>query len=127
MLRTVKAKAEKNSGPKLTIPVATRTPLQAFQMLRMGQPIDQVAGYYEEQGMLEPDFYMMDKIQKLHALASYKEKAASAKKDIDDFIQADNEAKAKIEAEKAEQKRQQEIQEAAKQLISKQQNDDNKQ
>lgn len=64
---------EKNNGPKMTMPVKTRTPLEAFQMLRMGQPVDIAAGYYEENGMDIGDFHMLDKIGKLKKLAEFRE------------------------------------------------------
>jgi len=60
---------ERNSGNKLTIPVKTRSPLEAFKMLRQGQPIDRIAGYYEKEGMITKDFHFMDRIEKLHMLA----------------------------------------------------------
>jgi len=118
MLRTGKVTPERNKGQKLTMVCSTRTPLQAFQMLRMGHPIDQMAGYYDEQGILEPDFYMMDKVQKLHALAKYKEMAATAKTDIDNFTAQQAAAKADADLKAAEEKRQAEILEAAKKLVN---------
>jgi len=75
------ASPEKNSGIKLALPVRTRTPLEAFQMLRQGQPIDIMAGYYEKEGMIEKDFYMMDKIEKLHKIAELKQRELVAKQD----------------------------------------------
>jgi len=77
------ASSEKNSGIKLTIPCRTRTPLEAFQMLRQGQPIDIMAGYYEREGMIEKDFYMMDKLEKFHKIAELKQREAVAKQEID--------------------------------------------
>jgi len=76
------ATPEKNSGLKLTIPVRTRTPLEAFQMLRQGQPIDITAGYYERNGMIEKDFYMMDKLEKFHKIAELKMREKVAKQEI---------------------------------------------
>ena len=75
------ATPEKNSGIKLALPVRTRTPLEAFQMLRQGQPIDIMAGYYEKEGMIEKDFYMMDKIEKLHKIAELKQREIVAKQE----------------------------------------------
>jgi len=60
---------ERNSGRKLTIPVKTRSPLEAFTMLRQGQQIDRIAGYYEKEGLIKKDFHFMDRIEKLHMLA----------------------------------------------------------
>jgi len=76
------ATPEKNSGLKVTIPVRTRTPIEAFQMLRQGQPIDIMAGYYEREGMIEKDFYMMDKLEKFHKIAELKQREALAKQEI---------------------------------------------
>jgi len=117
MLRTGKVTPEKNSGLKLAQVMSTRTPLQAFQLLRMGHPIDVMAGYYEDQGILESDFYMMDRIQKLHALARYKEIAAAAKTDIDQFNAKEAAAQADRDIKAAEEKRQAEILEAAQKLV----------
>jgi len=79
------ATAEQNNGPKLTMVIQTRSPLEAFNMLRMGHPIDQMAGYYDKQGILEDDFYMMDQVGKLHALAKYKELTMQYKSDMDEL------------------------------------------
>lgn len=64
---------EKNTGKSLTIPVKTRTPLEAFQMLRAGQPVDQIGQIYHDGGRLEKDFFMLDKVEKLHRLAELRE------------------------------------------------------
>jgi len=78
------ATPERNNSPKLTMVVQTRSPLEAFNMLRMGHPIDQMAGYYQEKGMNIPDdFYMMDQIGKLHALAELREITMQKKSDIE--------------------------------------------
>jgi len=66
------ASAERNSKPSNTINVKTKTPLETFQMLRMGQPIDTMAAYYDEKELLQKDFWMMDKVAKLHHLADLK-------------------------------------------------------
>lgn len=68
------AKPEKNKGEKLVLPVRTMNVLEAHQALSMGHQVDVMAGYYEKEGVLQPDFYMMDRIGKLHALAGYREK-----------------------------------------------------
>jgi len=83
-----KTTTDRNNGLKLVIPVKTRTPLEALQMLRAGQPIDVAAGYYADSGILEKDFYMMDNIDKLHALAGYRERMATAKTDYETLQRA---------------------------------------
>jgi len=99
---------DRNSGLKLVIPVKTRTPLEALQMLRAGQPIDVAAGYYSESGILEKDFYMMDDIDKLHALAAYREQMAIAKTDMETLQRAaqleDEDRKLKQKQYETEQK-----------------------
>lgn len=82
---------DKNSGMKLVIPVKTRSPMEAMKMLRAGQPIDQAAGYYSRSGVLEKDFYMMDNIDKLHALAGYRELVLKHQSDVERLT---NEARA---------------------------------
>lgn len=66
------ATPEKNLRPSLTIPVKTRSPLEAFNLLRQGQPIDKMGAYYDDKGLLEKDFWMMDKVAKLHHLSEIK-------------------------------------------------------
>lgn len=95
------AKPDKNSGKKMVLLAQTRNPVEAFAMLKAGHPIDQAAGYYEKQGVDISDFYMMDKIGKLQALAAYKEIVATGKKELAEF----NEAVQKQKAEAAFQER----------------------
>lgn len=75
---------------KLAIVVKTRSPLESFQMLRQGQPIDVALGYYVENGMLEKDLYLMDHVEKLHALAKFKELKLNAQADVDYLIQQES-------------------------------------
>lgn len=97
-MRSKTANPDKNRGMKLVIPVKTRSPIEAMQMLRAGQPIDQAAGYYSRSGVLEKDFYMMDNIDKLHALAGYRELVLKHQSDVERLT---NEAKEQISAAKA--------------------------
>ncbi|WNK13958.1 MAG: hypothetical protein [Microvirus sp.] len=76
------ATPEKNNGKKLTIPVKTRTPLEAFKMLAAGQPVDVAAGVYDDQGILPGSFYMMDTTAKLHALANIRQERDYYKNEI---------------------------------------------
>lgn len=89
------ASPEKNNSPSITLHVKTRTPLEAFQMLRQGQPIDVMAGYYEEH--LSDDFWMMDKTEKLRTLAYLKADSAQRYSDIESQL-------AEIEANQIKQK-----------------------
>jgi len=95
-MRKGTAKPEKNNGQKLTIPSRTRSPLEAFQMLEVGQNVDLVAGYYEKEGYLDPDFYMMDKIGKLKELNRYRELKAEHEKELKQFQQSQDAAMAQI-------------------------------
>lgn len=80
------AKAEVNNEPSLTIPAQTRTPLEAFKMLRAGQPIDLVQGYYEKKGLVTKDFYMMDKTERLRALAQFREQESMYRSDYEEQL-----------------------------------------
>lgn len=97
------ATPEKNSGIKLAIPCRTRSPLEAFQMLRQGQPIDIMGGYYEKEGMIEKDFFLMDKLEKFHKIAELKMRETIAKQEIDAIQRQYNEQQTYIknEAEKS--------------------------
>lgn len=66
------AKAEKNKNPSLTINVKTRSPIEAFKMLRQGHPVDQMIGYYDVQGFPMDDVWMLDTTAKLHKLAEFR-------------------------------------------------------
>jgi len=104
------ATPERNLGRSLTIPVKTRTPIEAFRMLQAGQPVDQALAYYVDQNGEEKDLFMMDRIEKLHAIAKFKAQAAAAKAayeaDYAEYVAQQNEQKAAQEAE-AEKQRQQ--------------------
>lgn len=95
------AKPEYNSGVKITIPVRTRTPLEAFKMLEAGQPVDVMAGYYDKMGILEQDFQLMDHIDKLKALNRYKDLAEKHKTDYEELTrQAKERQQIEIDNEK---------------------------
>lgn len=76
------AKPEKNNGKKMTQVIQTRTPIEALKMLRAGQPIDLMLGYYVERGEATKDVYMMDKIEKLHLIEELKQNKVAIKEDI---------------------------------------------
>lgn len=76
------AKPEFNSGKKLTQVIQTRTPIEALKMLRAGQPIDQMLGYFVDRGEASDDVYMMDKLEKLHLLEDLREQSRQAKEEI---------------------------------------------
>lgn len=102
------AKAEVNMHKSLTIPVRTRSPLEAFQMLRAGQPVDQALAYYVDQNGEEKDLFLMDKVEKLHAIAEFKSRADYAKKvfesDLEEYNRQDMLQKQKAEAEAQKQR-----------------------
>jgi len=76
------AKPEFNSGKKLTQVIQTRTPIEALKMLRAGQPIDIMLGYFVDRGEASEDVYMMDKLEKLHLLEELKENQRQIKADV---------------------------------------------
>lgn len=76
------ARPERNNGPHLTIPVKTRSPIEAFELLRQGNAVDVMGGYFEEQGYIGDDFFMLDKTAKLHKLAELREIERQAGEDI---------------------------------------------
>lgn len=67
------AKGSPNNGERLVLIVRTRSVREAYEMLRAGNPIDQAVGYYVEHGMLEKDLFMMDQVEKLHALSKFRD------------------------------------------------------
>lgn len=77
------AKPEVNNGKSLTLPIKVRTPLEAYNMLAAGQPVDQVGMMYHMEGILEKDFFMMDKIEKLRKLSDLREQKLNAQETIE--------------------------------------------
>jgi len=116
-MRSKQATPEVNLHKSLTIPVRTRTPLEAFKLLRAGQPVDQALAYYTDQNGADKDLFLMDKVEKLHAIRKFKTEAEYAKKqyqaDYAEYQAAQAANKAKADAE-AEQKRNQIISEYLK-------------
>lgn len=86
-----KVTPEKNNSPKMTIPVKTRTPLEAYKMLLAGQPIDQIGQMYHIDGKVDKDFFMMDKTEKLRKIAELRQQRDSTKGDIEYYAQLYNE------------------------------------
>lgn len=84
-MRKGKATPETRENPKLTMVVKTRTPLEAFQLLRMGNPVDQALGFYAEQ-YKGKDLHLMDTIEKLHLLAHYREVVANHQTDYENQL-----------------------------------------
>lgn len=77
------AKSEKNTGKSITLPARVITPLDAYVLYSQGSPIDRMAGYYKKQGILDDDFFMMDQVGRLNALAQYRELTKQLKEDVD--------------------------------------------
>lgn len=67
------ASPEKNNKKSITLPARVVTPLDAWVLYTQGTPIDRMAGYYKQQGILDDDFYMMDQVGRLKALADYRQ------------------------------------------------------
>lgn len=72
-MRKGEAKPEVNTERSITMPARVVTPLDAWVLYSQGSPIDRMAGYYKKQGILDDDFYMMDQVGRLKALAQYRE------------------------------------------------------
>jgi len=101
------ATPEKNLAKSLTIPVKTRSPIEAFRMLQAGRPVDVMLAYYQDQNGADQDLFMMDKVEKLHAIRRYKEMAETAKNAYEaDLAQYNAEAAAIKAAKDAEAKSQ---------------------
>jgi len=96
----------RTKSPSLTIPVRTRSPIEAFQMLRQGHPIDQLGSYYESKSMLPTEFWMMDYTAKLHALAYIRADNAQRRDDIEAQLHEleTNQIKQQHDAEEAARK-----------------------
>jgi len=89
-----KAKPEPNNGQKMVMIVKTRSPMEAYQMLRQGMPIDQALGYYLKQGLVDKDVWLMDNVEKLHLLQRVREMKAGHQEDIEELTrQAEEERK----------------------------------
>lgn len=96
------ARPERNSGKKLTQIIQTRTPIDALKMLRAGQPIDQMLGYYVDRGEADKDVYMMDRLEKLHLLEELREQKRQAEEEIKQKLrEAQNSNLNKIKDEQA--------------------------
>lgn len=95
---------ERNTGPHLTIPVKTRSPLEAMQLLKQGNPVDVMGGYFEQEGYVGDDFFMLDKIAKLHKLAELRQLEAAAKADIKEASDVINSHNQKVQDEIRKQK-----------------------
>jgi len=89
------ATPERNSGEKLVLVVRTRTPLEAYNMLKAGQPVDQAIGWYQQQteDVNPQDLFMMDTPQKLRYINELKERVAIQKSDVESIT---NEVKQSI-------------------------------
>lgn len=86
------ATPEQNNGIKLTQIVQTRSPLDALKMLRAGQPIDIMLGYYVDSGEATKDVYMMDKLEKLHLLEELKQNKKAIQEDVKQKLREHNES-----------------------------------
>jgi len=79
------AKSEPNNGQKMVMVIKTRSPMEAYHMLKAGLPIDQAIGYYMKEGMIEKDAWMLDTVEKLHLLAEVRERKAHLQSDIEEI------------------------------------------
>lgn len=63
----------KVTGKLLTMPNRSINIRKAIQNMAFGSMEDRAGAFYEENGLVIPDFRMMDRIEKLHALSEYRE------------------------------------------------------
>lgn len=80
------AKPEPNNGKKITQLVQTRSPIEALKMLRAGQPIDIMLGWYVDRGEADADVFKMDRLEKLHKLEELKSRRIQLEKEITEQI-----------------------------------------
>jgi len=95
-----KVTPERNTNPSITINVKTRSPMEAYQMLRQGHPIDQMAGYFDEQGLIPQDFWMLDKTAKLHKLAELRVVTQNLENRVHQYQEEIKQQQQKYETEK---------------------------
>jgi len=96
------AKPEPNNGKKITQLVQTRSPIDALKMLRAGQPIDIMLGYYVERGEADEDVFKMDRLEKLHKLEELKSRKDIFEKEIADKINIQSQFKQQQQNEQSE-------------------------
>lgn len=101
-MRSNQANPERNSGQRLTINARVINTKEAYALYHQGHVVDRMAGYYEQQGYLEPDFYMMDKVSRLQALNRYRQMMQDAR-EKQKTLEADLQVKRAEEALKAQQ------------------------
>lgn len=88
------AKPETNTMRSITMPARVITPMDAYILYSQGSPIDRMAGYYKKQGLLNDDFYMMDQVGRLKALADYRALAKELGSKVEILQGQENELKA---------------------------------
>lgn len=102
--RSRSANPEKNMSGSMTLPSRTISVKEAYAASAMGHPVDIAVGYYEKEGYVTPDFYMMDRIGKLKELAKYRELANAHKSEIQKIQGQQIADRQKVEFEAAVQK-----------------------
>lgn len=106
-MRSKQANPETNSGQRLTINARVINTKEAYALYHQGHIVDRMAGYYDQAGYLEPDFYMMDKVSRLQALNRYKQMMQDAR-DRQKTLESElsiQKARMAEEAQKAEDQR----------------------
>lgn len=71
-------KGAEKATASLSIPGQAFNLKFAMEQYKKGTLIERVKGYYEQHGMVAPDFRMMDRIQKLEALAEFRRMKSEA-------------------------------------------------
>jgi len=76
------AKSEARKGHSLTIPYKIPTLLDNYRAHKAGKPIDVMAGFYGKEGMdINPEFFMLDALDKQHKIAEFRANMAQLKEE----------------------------------------------
>lgn len=81
---------ERSGGVRITMPGMALNPGRAIEQMALGRIEERVRTFYEQEGMVIPDFYMMDRIDKLQALENYRAYAKRIRDEITNGYDAYN-------------------------------------
>lgn len=90
-------KNEKNAKQSMSIPGQAFNLKLAMEQYKRGSLVERAKGFYEKQGFETPDFNSMSHIEKLQALAEYRQIAKATREKLDGNIaKANNKFKADV-------------------------------
>jgi len=76
------AKGEPRKGHSLTLPYNIPSIKDVYRAYHAGKPIDVMAGFYGQEGMdINPEFFMLDNLDKQHKIAEFKANMALLKEE----------------------------------------------